>query len=110
MQQWNQSPIDTGRWPMHRVGEIGVRKDWWDIAQAGFFCKIHGEDPYPVDVDRLSEERYKEVHEILSIAIKKFVISIAVIHPESISIFQALFSRTVNPACELPISWPRCLR
>jgi len=95
---------------MHRVGEIGVQKNWWDIALDVFYCRIYGEDSYPVDVDRLSEERYKEVNEIVSMAIKKFDVSKAVIYTLSISMFQALFSSTDNQACELPISWPRGLR
>ena len=50
-------------------------KDWWDIARDLFFCRILSEDPYPVDVDKLSEESYKEAHEILSTAIKEFDVS-----------------------------------
>jgi len=96
MQMQNRSPIDTGRRQKHKVGDIGVPKDWWDIAQDLFFCGILREDPYPVDVDKLSEKRYKEAHEILSTAFKEFDISKAAIHTESIRMFQALFSSTDN--------------
>jgi hypothetical protein len=84
MQKWNTSPIDTGRRQKRKVGDIGVPKDWLDIARDLFFCRILSEDPYPVDVDKLSEESYKEAHEILSAAIKEFDVSKAAIHTVSI--------------------------
>jgi len=72
MQKWNRSPIDTGRRQKHEVGDIGVLTDLCDSAQDLFFCTILSEDPYPVDVDKLSKEFYKEAYEILSTAIKEF--------------------------------------
>jgi hypothetical protein len=87
-----------------------VSKDWWDIAQELFFYTILSEDPYPVDVDKLSEESYKEAHEILSTAIKKFEVSKAAIHTISIRMFQALFSSTNNQPCGSRISRPSALR
>jgi len=75
MQKWNMSPINTGRQQKRKVADIGVPEDWWDIARDLFFCRIFSEDPYPVDVDKLSEESYKEAHEILSVAIKEFDVS-----------------------------------
>jgi len=92
------------------LGDIGVPKDWWDIAQDLFFCRIFSKDPYPVDVDKLSEESYKEAHEILSMAIKEFDVSNAAIHTVSIRMFQALFSSTDNQARGSPISSPSALR
>jgi len=70
MQKWNRSPIDTGHWPKRKLCDIVVPEDWWDIAQDLIFCTILIEDPYPVDIDKLSEESYQEVHEILTVAIK----------------------------------------
>jgi hypothetical protein len=96
MQKRNRSPIDTGHRQKRKVGDIGVSKDWWDIAREMFFCRILSEDPYPVDVDKLSEESYKEAQEILSMAIKGFDVSKAAIHTVSIRMFQALFSSTDN--------------
>jgi hypothetical protein len=110
MQKRNTSPIDTGRRQKRKVGDIGVPKDWWDIARDLFFCRILSEDPYPVDVDKLSEESYKEAHEILSTAIQEFDVSKAAIHTVSIRIFQALFSSTDNQARGSPISCPSALR
>jgi hypothetical protein len=92
------------------VGDIGVPNDSWDIAQDVFFCRILSEDPYPVDVDKLSEESYKEAHEILSAAIKEFDVSKAAIHTVSIRMFQALLSSTDNQARGSPISCPSTLR
>jgi hypothetical protein len=110
MQKRNRSPIDTRRRQKRKVGDIGVPKDWWDIARDLFFCRILSEDPYPVDVDKLSEESYKEAHEILSTAIKEFDVSKAAIHTVSIRMFQALFSSTDNQARGSPISCPSALR
>jgi hypothetical protein len=110
MQKQNRSPIDTGRWQKRKVGDIGVPKGWWDIARDLFFCRILSEDPYPVDVNKLSGESYKEAHEILSTAIKEFDVSKAAIHIVSIRMFQALFSSTDNQARGSPISCPRALR
>jgi hypothetical protein len=110
MQKQNRSPIDTGRQQQRKVGDIGVPKDWWDIARDLFLCRILSEDPYPVDVDKLSEESYKEAHEILSTAIKEFDVSKAAIHTVSIRMFQALFSSTDNQAWGSRISCPSALR
>jgi hypothetical protein len=109
MQERNRSPIDTGRRQKRKVGDIGVPKDWWDIPRDLFFCRILSEDPYPVDVDKLSEESYKEAHEILSTAIKEFDVSKAAIQTVSIRMFQALFSSTDNQAGGSPISCPSAL-
>jgi hypothetical protein len=103
MQKRNMSPIDTGHWQKRKVGDIGVPKDWWDIARDLFFCRILSEDSYPVDVDKLSEESYKEAHEIQSAAIKEFDVSKAAIHTVSIRMFQALLSSTDNQARGSPI-------
>jgi hypothetical protein len=89
---------------MRKVGYIGVAKDWWDIARDLFFCRILSGDLYPVDVDKLSEESYKEAHGILSTAIKEFDVSKAAIHTVSIRMFQAVFSSTDNQARGSPIS------
>jgi len=110
MQKRNKSPIDTGRRQKRKVGGIGVPNNWWDITRDLFFCRILSQDPYPVDVDKLSEESYKEVHEILSMAIKEFDVSKAAIHTISICMFQALFSSTDNQACRSPIRCPSTLR
>jgi hypothetical protein len=110
MQKWNKSPIDTGHRQKREVGDIAVAEDWWDIARDLFFCRIFSEDPYPVDVDKLSEESYKEVHKIPSTAIKEFDVSNVAIHTLSICMFQALFSSTDNQACGSPISCPSALR
>jgi hypothetical protein len=110
MQKRNTSPIDTGRRPKRKVGDIGVPKDWWDIARDLYFCRILSEDPYPVDVDKLSEESYKEAHEILSSAIKEFDVSKAAIHRVSIRMFQALLSSTDDQARGSPISCQSGLR
>ena len=109
MQKRNRSPINSGRWQKRKVGDIGVPKDWWDIAQDLFFCRILSEDPYPVDVDKLSEESYKEVHEILSAAIKEFDVSKVAIHTVRIRMFQAPFSSTDNQARKLLNSCPSAL-
>jgi hypothetical protein len=110
MQKWNRSPIDTGRWQKRKVSAIWVQKDWWDIVQDLFFSRTLSEDHYPVDVDKLSEESYKEAHEILSTAIKEFDVSKAAIYTVSIPMFQALFSSTDNQARGSPISCPSALR
>jgi hypothetical protein len=110
MQKRNRSPLDTGHRQKRMVGDIGVSKDWWDIARELFFCTILSEDPYPVDVDKLSEESYKEADEILSTAIKKFDVSKAAIHTVSIRMFQALFSSTANQPCGSRITRPSALR
>jgi hypothetical protein len=109
MQKRNTSPIDTGRRQKRKVGDIAVPNVWWDIARARFFCRILSEDPYPVDVDKLSEESDKEPHEILSAAIKEFEVSKAAIHTVSIRMFQALFSSTDNQARGSPINCPSTL-
>jgi len=109
MQKQNRSPINTGHRQKRKVGDIGVPKAWWDIAQELFFCRILAEDPYPVDVDKLSEESFKEVHEILSTAINEFEVSKPAIHTVSIRMCQALFSSTDNQACRSPISCPSAL-
>jgi len=67
-------------------------------------------DPYPVDVDKLSEESYKTAHEILSTAIEEFDFSIAAIHTVSICTFEELLSSTNNEANGLPIGCPSRLR
>jgi len=110
MQKWNLSPIDTGRQQKHMVGDIGVPTGWEDIAQDLFFCTIQSEDPYPDDVDKLSEESYEEVHDILSLVIKEFDISNAAIHMVSIRMFQALLSSTDNQARGSPIGCLSALR
>jgi hypothetical protein len=103
------SPIGTGRQQKRKVGDIEVRNDWWDIAQDQFCCRILSKDPYPVDVDKLSEESYKEAHDILSVAIKEFDVSNAAIHMVSIRMFEALLSGTDNQARASPISCPSAL-
>jgi hypothetical protein len=110
MEKQNTSPIDTGRQQQRKVGDIRVPKDWWDIARDLFFCRILSEVPYPVDVDKLSEESYKEAHEILSMAIKEFDVSKAAIHTVSIRLLLALFSSNDNQARGSPISCPSALR
>jgi len=75
MHKWIMSPIDTGHQQKRKVADIGVPEDWLDIARDLFFCRILSEDPYPVDVDKLSEESSKEAHEILSAAIMQFDVS-----------------------------------
>jgi len=72
---------------MCKVGDVVVPNDWWDMARDLFFYRILSEDPYPVDVDKLSEESYKEAHKILSTAIKEFDLSKAAIHTVSIRMF-----------------------
>jgi len=104
MENQNRTPIVTGRWQKRKVGGIEIQNDWWDIARDLSFCIILGEDPYPVEVDKLSEESYKEAHEILSMAIKEFDVSKAAIHTVRIHMLQALFSRTDNYARTSPIS------
>jgi hypothetical protein len=99
-------PIDTGHKQKPTVGEIEVAKDWWDIVRDQFFCRILTEEPYPVDVDKLSEESYKEAHEILSAAITEFDVSKAAIHTVSMRMVQALLSSTDNEARGSPISCP----
>jgi hypothetical protein len=106
MQKRNRSPIDTCHRQKRKVGNIGVSKDWWEIARDLFFCRILSDEPYPVNVDKLSEETYKEAHEIQSTAIKVFDVSKAAIHTVSIRIVQALFSSTDNQAHVSPISYP----
>jgi len=110
MQKRNWSLIDTGRRQKCMVGDIGVPKDVWDIAWDLVFCRILSKDPYTVDVDTLSEESYKEAHEILSTEIKEFDVSKAAIHTVSICLFQALLSNTDNQASGSPISCPSTLR
>jgi hypothetical protein len=110
MQKRNMSPIDTCRRQMRKVGDIGVPKDWWDIARDLFVCRILTKDPYAVDVDTLSQESYKEAHDILSAAIKEFDVSKAAIHTVSICMFQALLRSTDNKARRSPISCPSALR
>jgi len=110
MQQRNRSPIHTGHQQKRKAGDIGVPKDWWDIARDQFFCRICSKGPYPVDVDKLSKESYKEAHEILSMAIKECDMSKATIHKVSIHMVQALFSRTDNQARGSPISCPSTFR
>jgi len=104
MQKRNRSPIDTGHWQKHKVADIRVPKDWWDITRDLILCRILSEDPYPVDVNKLSEENYKDAHEILSTAFKEFDVSKAAIHTVSIRMFQALFSSTDNRPRGSPIS------
>jgi hypothetical protein len=104
MQKRNTCPIDTGRRQKRMVGDIGVPKDWWDIARDLCFCTIVSEDPFPVEGDTLSEESYKEAQQILSAAIKVFDVSKAAIHTVSIRMFQALLSSTDNDARGSPIS------
>jgi hypothetical protein len=106
-QKWNRYSIDTGRRQKRKVVDIRVRNDWWDIAQDVFFCRILKEDPYPVDVDKVSEDSYKEAYEILSMAVWESDVSKASMHTVSNRMFQALFSSTDNQACRWPIS---CLR
>jgi len=62
MQKRNRSPIDAGHQQKHKVGDIAVPKDWWDFAWDVLICRIVNEDPDPVDVDKLSDESYKETH------------------------------------------------
>jgi hypothetical protein len=81
-----------------------VPKDCSDIASDLFICTILSEDPYPLNIDKLSKESYKEAHELLSTAIKEFDVSKAAIHTVSIRMFQALFSSTDNQARRLPLS------
>lgn len=88
---------------MSTVGAISVPKDWWGIATDVCFCRNVIEHPYPVNVDKVSEESYKEVREILSTAMKVFHISKAVIHTVIIRMVQVLFSTTDNQAHKLPI-------
>jgi len=110
MQKRNRSPSNTDRRQKRKVGDIVVPKDWWDIAQDLFFGRILSEDPYPVDVDKLSEESYKEAQHILSMAIKEFDVSKVAIHTVSIHMFQALFNSTDNQARGSQISYPSALR
>jgi len=79
-----------------KVGHIGVAKDWWDTFRNVFLGEILDEDPKPVNVNKRSEENYKEVHQILSTAIYQFDILKAAIQTVSIRMFQALFSSTYN--------------
>jgi hypothetical protein len=109
MQKRICSPTDTGHLQQRKVGAIGVRNDWWDIARDLLFCRILGEDHDPVDVDKVSEDSYKEVHDILSMAIKEFDFSKAAIHTVSLRMFQSLFSSTDNQICPSAISYPRVL-
>jgi len=90
------SPIDTGCRQKRRVCEITVPKDWWDIARDQFFCNILIKDLYPVNVDKLSKEHYKEAHQILNPSIKNCDILEATIHTVSIPMSQALLSTTDN--------------
>jgi hypothetical protein len=87
MQKRHRFPIDTGRRQKGKLGDIGVPIDWWDIAGDLFFCRILREDPYPVNVDKLSEKSNKEAHEILRMGIKEFDVSKAAIHTVSIHMF-----------------------
>jgi hypothetical protein len=109
MQKQNWSHIETGRGQKRKAGYIGVPKDRWDIAQDLFICSILSKDPNPVDIDKLSEESYKDVHKILSMAIKEFDVSTAAIHTVCIHRFQGLFSSTDNHARKSPISCPSVL-
>jgi hypothetical protein len=109
MQKRKRSPIDNGRRQMRTVGDVGVPKDWWDIARDLLFCRIDSKDPYPVDVDKLYEESFKTAHDILSTAIKEFDVSKAAIHTVSIYMFQALFSSTDNQARRSPNSCPSAI-
>ena len=104
MQTRNMSPINTGLRQMHKVGDIRVPNVWWDIAQDRFFCSMPREDPYPVDVDKLSKDSYKQGHQILSTAVKEFDISKAAIHMVSIRMFQGLLSSTDTQPPGSPIS------
>jgi len=106
MQKQNMSPIDTGRWQKHKVGNIGVPKDCWDIAWDPFFCRIHCAKLYPVKVDKLSKESYNEAYEILSAAIMVFDVSKAASHTVSIRIFRVVLTSTENHARGLPIHCP----
>jgi len=110
MQKQNRSPIDTGPQQKHKVADIGMPQDWWDIAPDQFFCRIPSEDPYWVNVDKMSEESYKEAHKIPSTAIKEFDISKAADHTASIRMFRALFSITGNQAHRSAISCQSTLR
>ena len=110
MHKRNRSLIDTGRWHKRKVGDGGVPKDSWDIAQDLFLCRIPPKDPYPVVVDKPSKDGYKEAREILSTAVKEFHISQGAIHTVRIRMFQAQFSSTEDQARGLPISCPSALR
>jgi len=110
MHKWNRSSIDTGRRQTSRVGDIMVPKDWRDIARDLFCCRILSEDPYAVDVGKLSKESYKEAHKILSTAIKEFEVPKAPINTASIHMFEALLSSTDNQAGGSQISCPTALR
>jgi hypothetical protein len=110
MQKQNRSPIDTGCRQHRKVGDIGVPKDWCDIAQDQFFCRILSEGPNPVNADKLSEESYKEAHDILSMAIKQFDISKVAIHRVCILMFQALFGSTHNQSRGALVSCPSTLQ
>jgi len=109
MQKRNMSPINTARQNHCKVGVIGVPKDWWDIARHPFIFWILSKDPYPIDIDKLFDERYKETHEIISVAIKECHVSQAAIHMVTIHMFEALLSSTDSQACRLPLSCPSAL-
>jgi len=109
MHKRNRSPIDTGLQQNRKVGDIRVPKDWCDIARDPFFCSVFSDDPYSVDVNKLSEKSCKEAYEILSMAMKEFDVSKAAIHKVSIGMCQALFSSTNNQPCGSQISYSSAL-
>ena len=56
MEKRNRSPLEIGLLAKHRVGDIGVPTDWWDIARDPFFGSTVSDDLYSVDVDKQIEE------------------------------------------------------
>jgi len=56
MEKRNRSPLEIGLLAKHRVGDIGVPTDWWDIARDPFFGSTVSDDLYSVDVDKQFEE------------------------------------------------------
>jgi hypothetical protein len=60
MQKRNQCVINTGHQQKCTVGDSGLPTDYWDITRDLVFGRILSENLYPVDVDILSKECYKE--------------------------------------------------
>jgi len=94
------SPINAAHLLKNKVGDNGVPKDWWDNSWDLFFGRIVSENLYPVEVNELSEECYKKLHEPLSATIIVLHIVNAAIHNVMICMLQALLISTDTQACE----------
>jgi hypothetical protein len=99
--------IPTRYWLLakHTVYYIGVTLDLSDIDRYLFYYSNLSENTYPVNVDKLSKKSYKELNEIVNIAIIKFNLSIATMHLRRIGMIYAQVRSTDNWVRGSPIRY-----